>query len=480
MTERVRPYLFYGATTALCSTCLVTVEAKEVIEDGRVWLLKRCRQHGPQRVLIADDADYWRLGREKFLKPPEQVAKPNTAFRYGCPYDCGICTEHEQHGCLSVLEITDHCNLRCPTCYAASGPERLTHRDLPTIERMLDCIVRNEVEPDVVQLSGGEPTLHPHFFAVMDAMRARPIRHRMLNTNGIRIAQEDGFAERLASYGPGFEVYLQFDSLREGPLRTLRGADLRRVRGQALAKLNALDLSTTLVVTVRRGSNDDELGAILDFALQQRCVRGVTFQPVQDAGRNDGYAFDAHRLTLSEVRRRILTQFPHLGAADLIPVPCHPDTLAMAYALRRPQGRSPITPLTGLVPPEVLLEGTRNTIAYERDPAMQQAMVKAFSTAHGPEGAAAAIAKLLCCLPGVRLSATQPLRYQDVFRVVIMKFLDRHDLDLRNVRKSCVHIAHPDGKRSIPFDTYNLFYRDDLERTVLAPLRARIDAASPL
>lgn len=480
MTERVRPYLFYGATTALCSVCLVTVEAKEVIEDGRVWLLKRCRQHGPQRVLIADDADYWRLGREKFLKPPEQVSKPNTAFRYGCPYDCGICTEHEQHGCLSVLEITDHCNLRCPTCYAASGPERLTHRDLPTIERMLDCIVRNEVEPDVVQLSGGEPTLHPQFFQVMDAMRARPIRHRMLNTNGIRIAQEDGFAERLASYAPGFEVYLQFDSLREGPLRTLRGADLRRVREQALARLNALDLSTTLVVTVRRGSNDDELGAILDFALQQRCVRGVTFQPVQDAGRNDGYVFDAHRLTLSEVRRRILTQFPHLGAADLIPVPCHPDTLAMAYALRRPQGRSPITPLTGLVPPEVLLEGTRNTIAYERDPAMQQAMVKAFSTAHGPEGAAAAIAKLLCCLPGVRMSATQPLGYRDVFRVVIMKFLDRHDLDLRNVRKSCVHIAHPDGKRSIPFDTYNLFYRDDLERTVLAPLRARIDAASPL
>ena len=475
MTERVRPYLFYGATTALCSTCLVTVEAKEVIEDGRVWLLKRCREHGPQRVLLADDADYWRLGREKFLKPPEQVAKPNTAFRYGCPYDCGICTEHEQHGCLTVLEITDHCNLRCPTCYAASGPERLTHRDLSTIERMLDCIVRNEVEPDVVQLSGGEPTLHPQFFAVMDAMRARPIRHRMLNTNGIRLAQEDGFAERLASYAPGFEVYLQFDSLREGPLRTLRGADLRRVREQALAKLNALDLSTTLVVTVRRGSNDDELGAILDFALQQRCVRGVTFQPVQDAGRNDGYAFDAHRLTLSEARRRILTQFPHLGAADLIPVPCHPDTLAMAYALRRPQGRSPITPLTGLVPPEVLLEGTRNTIAYERDPAMQQAMVKAFSTAHGPEGAAAAIAKLLCCLPGVRMSSTQPLGYRDVFRVVIMKFLDRHDLDLRNVRKSCVHIAHPDGKRSIPFDTYNLFYRDDLERTVLAPLRARID-----
>jgi hypothetical protein len=205
-------------------------------------------------------------------------------------------------------------------------------------------------------------------------------------------------------------------------------------------------------------------------------VRGVTFQPVQDAGRNDGYQYDAHRLTLSEVRRRILEQFPHFAPADLIPVPCHPDSLAMAYALRRPQGRSPITPLTGLVPAEVLLQGTRNTIAYERDAAMQQAMVKAFSTAHGPEGAAAAIGRLLCCLPGVKLASTQPLRYQDVFRIVIMKFLDRHDLDLRSVRKSCVHIAHPDGKRVIPFDTFNLFYRDDLERTVLAPLRARTQA----
>lgn len=476
MTDRVRPYLFYGATTALCSTCLVTVEAKEVIEDGRVWLLKRCREHGAQRVLLADDADYWRLGRERFLKPPEQVDRPNTAFRYGCPYDCGICTEHEQHGCLSLLEITDHCNLRCPTCYAASGPERLTHRDLPTIERMLDCIVRNEVEPDIVQLSGGEPTLHPEFWVVMDLVRRRPIRHRMLNTNGIRIAQEDGFADRLAGYGPGFEVYLQFDSLREAPLRALRGADLRRVREQALARLDALDLSTTLVVTVRRGCNDDELGAILEFALQHRCVRGVTFQPVQDAGRNDGYTFDAHRLTLTAVRSAILAQFPHLTPADLIPVPCHPDTLAMAYALRRPQGRSPITPLTGLVPPEVLLQGTRNTIAYERDPALQKAMVTAFSTAHGPEGAAAAIGRLLCCLPGVRLATQAPLRYQDVFRVVIMKFLDRHDLDLRSVRKSCVHIAHPDGRRVIPFDTYNLFYRDALERDVLTPLRARLDA----
>jgi len=430
-------------------------------------------------VLVADDADYWRLGREKFLKPPEQVRHPNTAHRFGCPYDCGICTEHEQHGCLTLLEITDHCNLRCPICHAGSGPERRTHRDLPTIERMLDCIVRNEGEPDIVQVSGGEPTVHPQFFDVLDACRRRPIRHLMLNTNGVRIAQEDGFAERLATYLPGFEVYLQWDSMREGPLRALRGADLRAVRERALAKLNALDLSTTLVVTVQRGQNDDELGALVEFAASQRCVRGITLQPVQEAGRTDGHDAALHRLTLSEVRRRILEQSSWFQPADIIPVPCHPDCLAMAYALKVPSARAPITPLTGLIDPQILLQGGRNTIALERDTGLQTALFAAFSTAHSPSSAADAVAKLLCCLPGVALSQQAPLRYGDVFRIVIMKFLDRHDLDTRSVRKSCVHIAHPDGKRVMPFDTYNLFYRDGLEDTVLAPLRAEVLGAAP-
>lgn len=471
MTARVRPYLLYGATQALCAVCLRLVQAKEVIEDGCVYLLKRCPEHGAQRVLLADDATYWRMGRERFLKPPEQVAQPNTAHRYGCPYDCGICPEHEQHGCLVLLEITDHCNLRCPICYASSGPERASHRSLPVIERMLDRIVANEVEPDIVQISGGEPTTHPDFFAILDACRRRPIRHLMLNTNGVRIATEEGFAERLAAYAPRFEIYLQFDSLRREPLLALRGADLRTVRERALARLNALNLSTTLVVTVRKGLNDDELGPIVDFALQQRCVRGVTFQPVQEAGRHEGFDPALHRLTLTEVRRRLLATTSVFGAADVIPVPCHPDCLAMAYALKV---GSKVIPLSGMVDPQLLIDHGRNTIVFESDARLRAAFLATFSTNHSPASAADALHRLLCCLPGVTssLDAAVPA-YDQVFRIIIMQFLDRHSLDTRSVRKSCVHIAHPDGQRVIPFDTYNLFYRDDLERRLLAPLRTQ-------
>lgn len=469
------PHLFYGQTIALCSTCLRQVPAKELIADDRVYLEKRCPLHGVQRVLIADDAAYWRLARERFVKPGERVQAPNTPHRWGCPYDCGICPEHEQHGCVCLVEVTDACNLRCPTCYADSGPERQTHRSLAVIEAMLDRIVANEVEPDVVQISGGEPTEHPDFFAILDACRRRPIRHLMLNTNGVRIADEDGFAERLAAYAPGFEIYLQFDSLTAAALKRLRGADLRRVRAQALDRLDALDLSTTLVVTLAKGVNDDEIGAILREAVRHRCVRGVTFQPVQDAGRNVGYDPARDRLTLTEVRRRILDQCPWFTPADLVPVPCHPECLAMAYALRRPTGDAPITAMTGLVPPEVLLAGLRSTIAIEKDGQLQEAFKAAFSTSHSPESAADCLSRLLCCLPGVDTTA---FTYRDVFRVVILQFLDRHSLDLRTVRRSCIHIAHPDGRRLIPFDTYNLFYRDRLEATVLDPLRAGVPVGS--
>lgn len=453
--RRVRPYLFYDTTASVCSTCLRQVEAKILIKDEQVFLEKWCPVHGIERVLIADDADYYRLGREVFVKAPELPGHFATRMQHGCPFDCGLCPDHMQHACLSVVEITDHCNLRCPTCYAASGPERLTHRTLDEVRAMLDAVIRAEGEADVVQISGGEPTLHPQFFDVLAEARARPIRHLMLNTNGIRIAQEPGFAQRLAEQGAGFEVYLQFDSLRRPALLDLRGADLRRVREQALAQLNACGISTTLVMTVKRGVNDDEIGDVIRFAASQPCVRGVTLQPVQDAGRAEGYDARRHRLTVSELRRRIVEQSGLFTAADVVPVPCNPDSLAMAYALKTAAG---LQPLTRYLDPRTLVEGGRNTIVFERDAGLKEQVFRLFSTNHSPASGASCLAELMCCLPQVQAPAE--LDYRNVFRILIVQFMDALSLDLRALKKSCVHIARPDG-RLIPFESFNLFYRDD-------------------
>jgi 7,8-dihydro-6-hydroxymethylpterin dimethyltransferase len=466
MAARVRPYLFYDVAVSICSTCFRKVEGKIVFQDDCVFLLKTCPAHGPERVLIADDVDYYRRCREIFIKRPEMPRVFNTPVKWGCPYDCGLCADHQQHSCLSLIEITDHCNLQCPICYAESGPGRPHYRSLDHVQQLIDAVVGNEGEPDVVQISGGEPTIHPDFFAILDRAKAAPIRHLMVNTNGIRIAHDEEFAKRLAGYMPDFEVYLQFDSFERGALVTLRGADLRDAHERALERLNRLGVSTTLVVTLKKGLNDSEIGRIIEFALEQPCVRGVTFQPVQAAGRLEQFDPATDRLTLTEVRRKILEQTTVFQPEDVLPVPCHPDSLAMAYALKI-DGR--VIPLTGLIDPKVLIEGGRNTIVYEQDDAVREGIFRLFATNHSAESGAGSLRDLLCCLP--KLRASVEFGYANVFRVLIMQFIDAYAFDVRSVKKTCVHIVHPDG-RLIPFDTYNLFYRDGLEQSRLAPLRA--------
>jgi len=471
MSRKTRPYLFYDTTSSVCTTCLRVVPATILLRDSRVFMDKWCSAHGTQRVLLADDADYYRLCREVYIKAPELPRQFNTTMTYGCPLDCGLCPDHMQHSCLSLIEITDNCNLRCPVCFAASGPERLTHKPLSQVIAMLDAVVANEGEPDVVHISGGEPTLHPDFFEILAAARDRPIRHLMVNTNGIRIARDAEFATRLAEQREAFEIYLQFDSLEAAPLLELRGADLRRIHRQALERLNALDISTTLVVTVKKGLNDGEIGRIIDFGLSQPCVRGVTLQPIQDAGRAEDYDARLHRLTVSELRRCIAEQTDAFTLDDLIPVPCNPDTLAMGYALKS-QGQA--LPLTRFIGSEMLIGGEANTIAFEHDESLRDQVFRLFATNQSPDGQAARLAELLCCLP--RIETPAEIGYRDVFRVLIVQFMDALSLDIRALKKSCIHMAQPDG-RLIPFESYNLFYRDGL-RERLDELRAEVAVAT--
>ncbi len=464
--RKVAPYLFHGQTTSLCETCLEPVPAKVIIEDDCVFYLKRCRRHGVQKTLISDDLDYWRA-QKLWLKPGDRPLVMQTRTEAGCPFDCGLCPDHEQHSCLAILEVNSACNLACPVCFADAADVHGTHLPLDTIERMLDVLVLSEGEPDLLQLSGGEPTIHPRFFDILDAVKRRPIRHVMINTNGVRLAQDPAFVDRLASYAPRLEVYLQFDSLDDDALMNLRGARLARIRRQALEALERVGLSTTLVAAVKRGVNDHEVAAIVSHALEWSCVRGVTFQPVQDAGRNHGFDAASNRVLLTQIRREV-AKSGVFSADDMIPLPCNPDQICIGYGLR--QGKQ-VTPITSLLPRELILEGP-NTISYEAYPALRDAVNGLLSLATAQCNTEEKLAGLLCCLPHAVVPAS--LNYADSFRVVILQFLDRYNFDLGTVKRSCVHFLTPEGA-IIPFDTYNTFYRPGAEGAgVLARARADI------
>jgi uncharacterized radical SAM superfamily Fe-S cluster-containing enzyme len=451
-------YIYYDATISLCVVCHKRINAKIIFEDGLVFLVKTCSEHGNQKVLIANDIDYYKKQRN-YNKTSEYPLKTHTESLYGCPYDCGICPDHEQHSCLSIIEVTDRCNLTCPTCYASSSPHHGRHKTLEEIEFLFDCIVSSEGEPDVVQISGGEPTIHPNFWEIMDIAKKKPIKHLMLNTNGIRIANDIEFAKRLSSYMPDFEVYLQFDSLRPEVLTTLRGKDLTKVRSKAIEHLNEFNLSTTLVVTVQKGLNDDEIGDVIRYALEQKCVRGITFQPTSVSGRLEGFDPSKDRITNTEIRQNILLQTELFTDKDIVPVPCNPDALMMAYALKVD---NKFMPLTSLIDPEFLLNSSKNTIVYEQDEVLIENMIKLFSTGISTEQASEDLKHILCCLPNISAPA---LGYENLFRIIIMNFMDAYDFDIRAIKKSCVHIVHRDG-RLIPFETMNLFYREEFAEKI--------------
>lgn len=280
----------------------------------------------------------------------------------------------------------------------------------------------------------------------------------MVNTNGIRIAQDEEFVRKLQSYQPNFEIYLQFDSFDWEYLKKLRWANLTEIRMRAIENLNKYNISTTLVVVIEKWQNDREIGKILEFATSQPCIRGVTFQPVQAEGRTEWYDLTRDRLTLTEVREQILEQFPIFESRDIVPLPCHPENIAMGYALKID---NKLMPLGRYIDRDELLRWAENTIIFEKNPEFKKHFFDLFSLSKNGESASSCFSSLLCCLPSISLS--QKLSYNNVFRILIIAFMDRYDLDLRSVKRSCIMFPREDGKM-YPFDTFNLFYREKYER----------------
>lgn len=276
----------------------------------------------------------------------------------------------------------------------------------------------------------------------------------MLNTNGIRIAQEEAFVKELKSLGAGFEVYLQFDSMQEEALRDIRDRDMRSIRLKALELLEKYSISTTLVCVIKKGVNDHEIPDLIDFSRRYKCVRGISFQPVQDAGRIE--AVDDYRITLSEIRSRIINdpRNPFTGE-DMIPLPCDPHKIGVGYAAKTMRdGYADLFPVTGKIPKEMITTHT-GTVAFEQDRAFVKTIIDTVSldTAMGEAILKDTIKqKLFCCWPD--FLAPADMGYENVYRIVIMEFSDLYNFDSTNIKRECNFMIEPD--RAIPFSTYNM------------------------
>jgi 7,8-dihydro-6-hydroxymethylpterin dimethyltransferase len=479
--------VFVEYTKSICPVCKVVIDAQVNIRDGKVFLRKRCREHGEFEALVYGDAEMY-VASSRFNKPGTIPLQFQTEVRDGCPSDCGLCPDHKQHACLGLIEVNTNCNLDCPICFADSGHHADAYAiTLEQCERMLDAFVAAEGEPEVVMFSGGEPTIHRQILHFIDAAQDRPIKAVILNTNGIRLATDRGFVGELAArVGPGRHVgiYLQFDGFDVRTHREIRARDLREIKRRALDNCAEAGLTVTLVAAVERDLNDHELGAIVRYGIAHPAVRSVAFQPVTHAGRH--VQFDPMtRLTNSDVVHGIAAQLPEwFRAGDFFPVPCcFPTCRSVTYLLTDGEN---VVPIPRLLDVEEYLDYVSNRVIP--DLAIREALEKLWSASAfmGTDTAADSLkraAQALDCADACGIDLPQALATltDNAFAIVIQDFQDPYTLNVKQLMKCCVEEITPDG-RLIPFCAYNsVGYREEVRAQMTGvPVADVVPNAAPL
>ncbi len=447
-TVRERDSIFIELTRSICPVCRKVLDAQVHVRNGRVYMKKRCPEHGFFEGIISSDAEMY-LGAARFNRPGRMPLQFATEIRDGCPYDCGLCPDHQQHSCVGIIEVTQNCNLQCPTCFTDSPTGgSLT---LSQVESILDNFVKSEGDPEVVQFSGGEPTVHSDILEMLRMAKSKGIKHVMLNTNGVRIARDPDFVQELSRIGVA--VYLQFDGFSKLTFQTIRGLDLSETKRLAIESLSRFNVDTVLVSTVQRGVNESEMGAIVDFAMATPIVRGVVFQPTFYTGRHPNFD-PMNRVTLPDVVKGVAAQSRYgFKEADFVPIPCCFPTCSSATYVYVEDGK--VTPLPRVVNVADYLDYFKNRTIVDVDSIVQAAFDSLYSAASVP--GSEKMLENYCTVCGVPFDLGE--LKSKVKMIMVQPFPDPYTFNVKQVMKCCIHELLPDGK-IIPFCVYNNIYRD--------------------
>lgn len=442
-------------TKSICPECKKLLDAEIYENENKVIMKKSCEDHGLFQCLLSTDAERYK-NAAKFNKPGLKPQKFLTEKNKGCPYDCGLCTEHLQHSCVGIIEITSKCNLACPVCFASSLPNKKSALGIEKIEELLDKFIEYEGYPDVVQFSGGEPTIHPDIIEILRMAKRKNIKMVMINSNGKRIAEDEDFVKELSKLGAS--VYLQFDGFKRETHIKIRGIDMRETKRKALENLNAHKVDTALVATIEKYVNDDEIGELTKLALNTTCVKGIVFQPAFFCGRHP--TFDPmDRMTLTDVIDCIEKQTRIFTKTDFYPIPCCYPTCSTATFGIVNNGET--IPITKILDVEEYLDYFKNKIFIDMRQATRNGLEGMYSMSS--LGNVKRIIENYCQVCNIQFDT----KLNDKIKMILVQpFMDAWNFDVKKVQKCCVHEIASDGK-IIPFCAYNPIYRELYENKTM-------------
>lgn len=468
---------YLSETQSVCPVCFKPLKARYTEHDGKVYIEKECPDHGSFKALVADDADdYLNWVKNPVINiPPKRAmikagdtsgagtsgAGGQTGAGSSCPLNCGICDNHLQTACCVLIDITERCNQHCPYCFARADEKDFSGYE-PTLEeldRKFDLLLElgEEERPFNIQLSGGEPTVRDDLPEIIKIAKSKGFEYVQINTNGRRLAREEGYAEILKASGASV-IFMQFDGTTDEIYMQMRGEPLLSEKKQAIENCRKAGLPVTLVPTVARHVNLDNIGEMMDFMIKNvAVVKGIHFQPVSFFGRHP----DPHhenRVTMFDVLRELEKQTDYFKYDDYAPIATG-HTLCCFYSTYIKEPDDSVRCTLTKAKKEAGISccdteaGKIDVIKKDRDFVLNK-----WEVASRGEEEKSDWSRYKSSTEILDLIDFLTYYKQNTFTVTGMAFQDLSNLDAERVKRCRVQVLSEDD-RLIPFCAYNSIYR---------------------
>lgn len=464
---------------SICPICHKPIKAEYVSEQNGVVLRKICKEHGEFVALVSEyEEDYsnWMEFASVNVPPKVSITKGE---KNECPLHCGTCEEHLMTACCVLLDITERCNQKCPYCFASANEDPSKDPTLERIESHYDRLMElGETRPFNIQLSGGEPTVRDDLPQIIKMGREKGFDYIQLNTNGKRLAEEQGYAKKLKDAGVT-TVFLQFDGTTDDIYLELRAEPLLKIKLKAIEECKKARIPVTLVPTVVKDVNLHNIGAMVDFMLKNlNVVKGIHFQPVSFFGRHPEDDFE-NRVTMFSVMREIEKQTSgKIKRDELVPISTgHQLCCFCANFLRERDGSlkslmsseqkdEGMACCCGEPDPEEIVRKDRDFVLnkwevsddYEQDCCSDRTEFEKNECCLDVE---TANVENCCANNDEPQSFDEALAYlrNNMFTISGMAFMDKSNLDAERLKRCRVQVF-TDDQRLIPFCGYNSIYRE--------------------
>ena len=455
-----------GITQSVCPQCRSLIPAKVEAENDSVFFRKFCPQHGESRSFVRRGLDEY-LSAHRYVKPawqPRGFTGDDTA---PCPEGCGFCSRHEQHLCMPIIEITSRCNMACPICIADAG--RCWDMSVDQFSAVLDGLLQAEGQVDVLNLSGGEPLIHPAILDIVDTATSREgIVRVSISTNGRELLKHPELLQSLAQRN--VVISLQFDGFDDEAYKVLRNEPLAAEKREILSALEQADVSTSLTMTLAGGINEDELAGAVEYLFGHDHVVSLMIQPMAFAGRGARMAGHVERLTIPDVIRLLeASGRPAVRSEDFVPLPCsHPLCFSLAFYLRLNDGET-VSVGRMLDTPRLLDSVANRGLFGLDDQEFDRLREMVYDLWSGPAGSAPDTEAVMETLSGILREISNgcacfdprkafSLTERRINSIFIHAFQDADTFDLARVRRCCNAYPQPDGSL-IPACVHNVLKR---------------------